>query len=192
MVDYQDLIKSSKKIVAIGETGIDFFHDDKNFAKQKEVFNQHLDLAKEFNLPVIIHARNSRDGKNNAYQEIIKILKERNHSTSSGWQTGVIHCFGGSVSEALEFLKLGFFIGFTGVITFDKAGNLAEVINQLPLDSILIETDAPYLAPNPFRGQRNQPQYVQYVAEKIAEIKKIEYNQVCAATAENAKKLFRV
>lgn len=186
---YRKLIGSSKKIVALGETGFDFYHDDKNIASQTEVFLKHLTLAKEFNLPLILHARNSKDGKLNAYE---KILAEISQPVGQPEIRGVIHCFGGTVEEALAFLKLGFFIGFTGVVTFDKTGRSAEVISNLPLESILIETDSPYLAPVPFRGQRNQPQYVKYVAAKIAEIKGLAYNKIVEQTAENANKLFKL
>ena len=184
---YRQLIEASKKIVAIGETGIDFFHDDKNFEKQKEIFIEHINLAQAFNLPVVIHARNSRDGKKNAYQEIIKVIRDQRSEIR-----GVIHCFGGTKDEAMAFIKLGFCVGFTGVITFDQTEQLAETIDQLSLDSILVETDSPYLAPVPFRGKRNQPQYVRYVVEKIAQIKKIDYNKIAEQTAINTKKLFRV
>ncbi len=184
--EYAALIQSSKKVVAVGETGIDFYHDDNTFEKQKEVFIQHLELAKQFNLPVIIHGRDSKDGKLNAYQAILDVLK-----TQSGIR-GVIHCFGGSTTEALEFNKLGFYVGFTGIITFDKTGKLAEVVKALPLDGILVETDSPYLAPAPHRGQRNQPQYVKLVAEKIAEIKQMTYHEVERQTVANTKKLFGI
>lgn len=182
--DYRDLIDSSKKVVAIGETGLDFYHSDKTIAKQKEVFLKHLNLAKEFDLPVILHSRNSQDGQEDAYEEILKILKQENFTR------GVIHCFGGTAKQALEFLRLGFFVGFTGVVTFDKTGQTAEAIKNLPLDAILIETDCPYLAPKPHRGERNRPQYVEFVAKKIAEIKGEEYNKVVKQTAENAMELF--
>jgi len=192
--DYRSLIKSSKKIVAIGEIGLDFFHSDKNLAGQKKIFIDQLNLAKEFELPVIIHGRNSKDGKQDAYEEILSEL--RKWKAESGNQKseirGVIHCFGGTAKQALEFMNLGLYVGFTGVITFDKTGLTKEAIGNLPLDSILIETDCPYLAPVPFRGQRNQPQYVKYVAEKIAEIKQKEYNKVVEQTARNALNLFKI
>lgn len=181
---YRDLIRSSKKVVAIGETGIDFFHDDSNFEQQKKVFIQHIELAHEFNLPVIMHGRDSRDGSRSAYQAMLKILDEQKVTK------GVIHCFGGTVQDALGFLQRGFYVGFTGIITFDKTGRLAEVIRSLPLDAILVETDSPYLAPEPYRGKRNQPQYVKYVAEKIAEIKGVMVSEVEKQTVLNTKTLF--
>ncbi|MDD2807556.1 MAG: TatD family hydrolase [Patescibacteria group bacterium] len=184
--DYAELVKSSKKVVAIGETGIDFFHTDSNFNRQKEVFINHINLAKEFALPLIVHGRDSRDGTKSAYQEILKILAKQN------FKNGVIHCFGGLITEAEDFLDLGFYVGFTGIITFDKTDKLAEVIKRLPLEAILVETDSPYLAPVPNRGRRNQPQYVKYVAAKIAEIKQLPYNMVETKTVENTKKLFKI
>lgn len=184
--DYDKLIKSSKKVVAVGETGIDFYHDDFTIEKQKEVFSQHLELAKQNNLPVIMHGRDSQDSSKNAYRVMLDILKDQK------LKGGVIHCFGGTVEEALEFNKLGFYVGFTATITFDKTGKLDEVVKAVPLDRILVETDSPYLAPAPYRGKRNQPQYVKYVAEKIAEIRQIDYNKVEQQTVANTKKLFNI
>jgi TatD DNase family protein len=185
-IEYGRLIESSKKVVAIGETGIDFFHNDDTFTKQKEVFIQHLNLAEEHDLPVIMHGRNSKDGTKSAYKEMVKILKDQKV------KGGVIHCFGGSVAEAQGFTDLGFHIGFTGIITFDKTGQLAEVIKSVDLSKILVETDSPYLAPEPNRGKRNQPQYVRYVAEKIAEIRQLSYNKIEKQTSQNTIKLFNL
>lgn len=184
--EYDKLIKSSVKVVAVGETGIDFYHDDFTIDKQKEVFIQHLDLAKQNNLPVIMHGRDSKDGTKKAYQEILKILKIQKV------KGGVIHCFGGTIEEALEFNKLGFHVGFTATITFDKTGQMDAVVKAVPLDMILIETDSPYLAPAPHRGKRNLPQYVKQVAQKIAEIRQIDYNKIEQQTVTNTKKLFNI
>ncbi|MDX9892859.1 MAG: TatD family hydrolase [Patescibacteria group bacterium] len=183
--EYRVLLRHSDKIVALGETGIDFFHDDSNFENQIKVFVKHINLAKEFDRAVIVHSRNSKDGSRNAYEEILKIIKEQ------AFGRGVIHCFGGTVDQAKRFIDQGFFVGFTGIVTFDKTGELAEVIVNLPLESILIETDSPYLAPVPYRGKRNQPQYVDEVAKKIAEIKGIDYNKVVEQTVKNAQQLFK-
>ena len=184
--DYQELISSSKKIVAVGEIGLDFFHAADNLAAQKQLLIGQLRLAQTNNLPVIIHARNSRDGRPDAYEEILKILKQEKT------KNGVIHCFGGNVRQAKEFLSLGFYVGFTGIITFDKTGQLAEVVKNLPLAAILIETDCPYLAPAPHRGERNRPEYVKFTAEKIAEIQGRTYNEVVSQTAKNALNLFKI
>lgn len=185
--DYAKLIEFSKKVVAVGETGIDFFHNDDTFDKQKEVFLQHIELAKKYDLPLIMHGRDSKDGSRSAYQAMLEIL-----STADFHNSGVIHCFGGNVEDALGFLKLGFYVGFTGIITFDKTGKSEEVLKNLPLDSILIETDSPYLAPEPYRGKRNQPQYVKHVAEKIAAVKGFTYEEVEKMTFENATRLFNL
>ena len=181
---YQSLVASSKKVVAIGETGVDFFHSDHNFAKQKEIFIEQINLARKNNLALIVHGRNSRDGSQNAYQAILEILKQTKASR------GVIHCFGGTKEEDQSFIDLGFFVGFTGIVTFKNAKELQAVAARLPLEKILIETDSPYLAPEPFRSQPNQPKYVKYVAEKIAALKDISYQAVAETTSQNAIKLF--
>jgi len=186
--NYRDLIRSSKKVVAIGETGLDFFHSDKNIDNQKKAFIKHLKLAQEFSLPVILHARNSKDGQFDAYEEILsEIERSRDREIR-----GVIHCFGGTTKQAKAFLELGFFIGFTGIVTFDKTGQLEEVIKVLPLEAILIETDCPYLAPEPKRGERNRPEYVRLVAEKIAKIRGLSYNEIEKQTVKNAINLFNL
>ncbi|MFA6322365.1 MAG: TatD family hydrolase [Candidatus Buchananbacteria bacterium] len=184
--DYRQLIKQSKKVVAIGETGLDFFHEPENIKKQQETFIEHINLAKEFDLPLILHSRNSKNGQLDAYDEILKIIKKENY------KKGVIHCFSGTLTQALAFVEQGLMVGFTGIITFDKTGNLAEVAKRLPLSSILIETDCPYLAPEPHRGERNEPAYVQFTAEKIAKIKEIDYNEIAEKTAQNAINLFKL
>jgi TatD DNase family protein len=195
--DYQKLIDDNGgKVVAMGETGFDYFHLDMSFAKgaksvaeikdkQKKVFLQHLELAKKNNLAVIVHGRN---GKNepNAYQDIYNLLK------TYGYTRGVVHCFGGNLSEAKQLVDLGFYIGITGIITFDKTGTLEEIIREIPLEQILIETDAPYLAPEPYRGKRNEPLYVKYVAEKIAQIKEKSVEDIIEITGDNAKSLFNL
>jgi TatD DNase family protein len=184
--NYRDLVKRSKKIVAIGESGLDFFHNPQNIDNQKKAFIKHLDLAKEFDLPIILHSRNSRDGQKNAYREILKILKQEKIDR------GVIHCYGGTLEEAKEFLDLGFYIGFTGVVTFPKTEQLAEIVKATPLEKILVETDCPFLTPQPYRGKRNLPQYVKFVAEKVAEIREMDYNKIEKQTFENTTKLFNL
>ncbi len=197
VVAYQQLIdKNSDKIVAMGETGFDYFHLDMAFAKgaksveeikakQKKVFLQHIELAQKNNLAVIVHGRNGQD-EPGAYQDIVSLLKE------SGQKRGVVHCFGGNLEQAKQLVDLGFYIGMTGIVTFDKTGVLEEIIKSIPLTSILIETDAPYLCPVPHRGKRNEPLYVEYVAEKIAQILNKEKKEIIEITASNAKKLFNI
>lgn len=181
---YADLIQSSPKVVAIGETGIDFFHSKINLAKQREVFVQQINLAKEYDKALIIHSRNSQDGKLLAYPEILGIVKKEKVKRA------VVHCFGGTVKDAEAFLALGFYIGFTGIVTFKNATVIQEIAKTMPLERLLVETDAPYLAPEPYRGDRNKPQYVRYVAEKVAELRGISYNEVVTQTSKNTINLF--
>lgn len=194
--DYQKLIDGNKdKIVAMGETGFDYYHSDEVLAKgaksveeirdkQTMVFLSHIELAKANNLALIVHGRNNQ--QNNAYQDIYQTLKE------SGFSRGVVHCFGGSLSEAKLLVDLGFYLGFTGILTFDKTGVVAEIAKWLPLEQVLIETDAPYLTPVPMRGKRNEPIYVRHVAEKLAEIKGKSVEEIIEITGNNAIQLFNL
>lgn len=182
---YADLVKSSKKIVAVGETGIDFYHSTKYFEIQKDAFLKHIRLAQEYDVALVIHGRNSKDGTMNCYKEILEIVKKEKVARA------VVHCFLGSSEDARVFLDLGFYIGVTGIVTFSSAKDLQKTVKEvIPLEQLFIETDCPYLAPEPFRGKRNQPQYVEYVARKVAELKNEEYEKVAQITFENAKKLF--
>lgn len=188
---YRSLAKHSK-VVAIGECGLDYFRiKEKNNAveireKQEKTFRGHLDLADELDLPVIIHCRE-------AHTESLRILKEYIEAGRLR-RRGVTHCFTGTKAEAADYLSLGFFIGFTGVITFPPKKNqkedLAEVVRTVPLDRLLIETDAPLLAPIPHRGKQNEPAFVKYVAQKVAELKQISFDEVAETTTKNAKILF--
>ena len=155
-------IKSNDKIVAIGEIGLDYYWDE-NPPKdiQKEVFRKQMTLAKELGFPVIIHDRD-------AHQDTLEIMKEFPEVT------GVVHCFSGSVEFAKECIKLGYYIGVTGVVTFKNAKKVIEVIKEIPLDKILVETDCPYMAPEPNRGKRNKSDYIEYIITQIAEIKEID------------------
>lgn len=178
------------QVVAIGETGLDYFRLSGDIAavkvKQREYFLRHLSLARDRQLPVILHCRGQADDPLAAYDEILDILRQQPAS-------GVIHCFGANWPVAEKFLSLGFYIGFTGIITFGKkAGALELVAKNTPLDRILIETDCPYLAPEPHRGERNEPIYVELVAQKIAEFKRLPVSQVIEQTGENAINLFNI
>lgn len=165
-----------KKVIAIGEIGLDYYWNKDNKEKQKEGFIKQIELAKELNLPVIVHDRD-------AHGDTLQILKEYRPK-------GVLHCFSGSVEMAEEVIKLGMYIGVGGVITFKNAKNLPEVINAVPMDKILLETDAPYLAPEPFRGKRNDSSLIPFIAEKIGDIKGISKEEVLKITKENAYSLF--
>lgn len=169
-----------EKIVAIGEIGLDYHYDNTNKEDQLKYFIDQLNLANEVNLPVVVH---SRDAQKDTL-DTLKNIKINNN--------GVIHCFSGSLESAKEFLKLGYYLGFDGPITFKNAKNALEVLEYMPLDKILIETDAPYLTPTPFRGERNNSMYLTYVINKIAEIKKIPPEEVANITMNNAKILFKI
>ena len=173
-------LASHKKVVAIGEIGLDYHYDNTNKEDQLKYFTEQLHLANDVNLPVVIH---SRDAQKDTL-DTLKSIKINNN--------GVIHCFSGSLESAKEFLKLGYYLGFDGPITFKNAKNALEVLEYIPLDKILIETDAPYLTPIPFRGERNNSMYLTYVINKIAEIRKISPEEVANITMNNAKTLFKI
>lgn len=172
-----------EKVIAIGETGIDLYRDI-DIAKQEEVFRQHIKIAKEVKKPLILHSRASKRDSDDSYKKLLDIVSREQ-------VRGVLHCFSGSLEMAEKFLDLGFYISFTGIITF-KNSSLDDVIRAVPLDRVLVETDAPYLAPEPFRGKNNYPYYVEYVARKIAELKGMPFEDVAKKTTENAIKLFCV
>ncbi len=173
-----DLLAKEKKVVAIGEIGLDYYYDFSTPETQKTVFEQQLQIAKENKLPVIVHNRESDD-------DLIEILKKEQDGTLNA----VLHCFSSSVSFLEKALDLGFHISFTGNITFKKS-NLIEVVKKTPIDKLMLETDAPYMTPVPHRGTRNIPDNVKLVAEKIAEIKEISIDEVISMTSKTAKKFF--
>lgn len=179
--DLSTLEEMSKyeKVVAIGEIGLDYYYDFSPKDIQRKWFIEQLELAKKVDLPVIIHSRD-------ACQETFEIIRE------SGIKKGVIHCFSGSKEMAKEYVKMGFYIGIGGSLTFKNARKTVEVVEEIPITSILIETDAPYLTPVPYRGRRNDSSYLIHVVEKIAEIKAITSEEVSKVTTENAKKLFNI
>ena len=167
-----------RKFAAVGETGLDFYWDKTFTAQQYTAFRTQVGWAKKYNIPVVIHSRQSTP-------ECIDVIKEM-HDTSL---TGIFHCFGGSLEEAQQITELGFHLGIGGVLTYKNSG-LAGVIEKLPLDNIVVETDAPYLTPVPFRGKRNESAYLKYVVQKIAELKNISIEEVAEITTANANKLF--
>ena len=167
-----------EKVVAYGEIGLDFFRNLSPRQVQLDRFGEQLDLAEEIGLPVIIHDRA-------AHQETLEMLGAR-----PGKLGGVIHCFSGDRTMAKQCLDLGFAISVPGTVTFDKAEELQRVVEYVPLEYLLVETDAPYLAPQPYRGKRNEPAYVAKTAAKIAELKGLSYEEVACRTAENARALF--
>ncbi len=169
------------KVVAIGEMGLDYHWDKSPKHIQKDVFRRQIRLAKKVKLPIVIHNRD-------ATQDIIDILKEEKAEEIGG----IMHCFSGSAETALECVKMNFYISLGGPVTFKNAKKPKEVAKEVPLDKLLIETDCPYLAPHPYRGKRNEPSYVKRVAEEIAELKNLSYEEVASITMENAKKVFQI
>jgi len=178
-------LAQNKKVKAIGETGLDFYHNQKTISRQKEVFLAHAKIAQKLNKPLILHCRPSKQDSSDAYLELYTLVKK--HQINKG----VLHCYVGDSTMAQKFVNLGFYISFTGIITYKNAGPaLMETVKQTPLNRILLETDCPYLSPEPKRTSRNLPVNVKYIGQKVAEIKKINYNKVIKTTDYNASKLF--
>jgi len=179
-------------VVAIGEVGIDYFHQPDNVSleefknRQHWAFLKQLELAKKLNLPVILHCRSAKDDPGLAYLDMLAVVKE------SGYTRAVVHCFSSDWEIAKKFLDIGCLLSFTGIITYPKTLPLAEVVKKAPLDRIMVETDAPYLAPQLVRGQRNEPRFVRYVADRVAEIKNLDYSAVETATTQTAIKFFNL
>ncbi len=174
--DFIKEMSKHEKCVAVGEIGFDYYFDPTSAEKQKQVFEKQLILSKELNLPVIVHDRD-------AHADTLELLKKHRPK-------GVVHCFSGSPETAREIVSLGMYIGIGGVITFKNAKRLPEVAKELPLDRILLETDCPYLAPEPFRGKLCNSAMIEYTAKRLAEIRNISYEEVLEATFENAMNLF--
>lgn len=169
---------TKRKFVAIGEIGLDFYWDKTFTAEQYTAFRQQIELALQYQLPIVIHTRN-------AMAETINVVKEY----AGRGLKGIFHCFGGTQEDAAAIISMGFYLGIGGVLTYKNAG-LAQVLEKIDLQHLVLETDAPYLTPVPFRGKRNESSYLKYVAEKIAEIKKCTVEEVAEVTTANAKKIF--
>lgn len=176
------LLKQSPHVIAWGEIGLDFHYDNSPRPVQMEVFRRQLSLARAANLPVIVHTREAED-------ETIEIIE-------SEWMgcdlPGIMHCFSGSLALAEKAIKLGFFISFSGIVTFKKADDLRIVAKQVPLDRLLIETDCPFLTPIPFRGKRNEPAYVVEVARCLAGLRELSLQEIGSITTENFRSLFKL
>jgi len=169
------------KVIAVGETGLDYYYNHSPREVQREVFTQFIHLAGEKQLPLVVH---ERDGA----QEAAELLREE----GNGKVQGVIHCFTGDYDAARAYLDLGFYLSFTGIITFKNAGALREVVRIVPLDKMFVETDSPYLTPVPHRGKRNEPAYVRFVAASIASVKGLSIEEVARVTTNNVRTLFRI
>ena len=177
--EYRKLCKLSDKVKAVGEIGLDYHYEDIPREIQQKAFRMQMELARELDLPVIVHEREAHD-------DGMAIVKE------FPTVKGVFHCYSGSAEMARQLVDLGWYIGFTGVLTFKNARKAVETAASIPLDRILLETDCPYMAPDPFRGKRNHPGYLYRMAEKLAEIRGIHVEEVQAATTANGKRLYRI
>lgn len=180
LMELQALAKENK-VVAWGEIGLDFFKNRSQREKQIEIFKAQLEIANNIDFPVIIHNRD-------ADKEILEILNSYKNFTHKG----IIHCFSSDYKTALDFIDLGFHISIPGIVTFKNADKLKEVARRIPLDRLLVETDAPFLAPVPRRGKRNEPLFVIYTAKMIAELRGMEFEELAAVTTANCKNLFNI
>ena len=179
-----NLARSSKKIIGIGETGLDFYYDKekKKSAIQIDMFEKHIELGEKTHKPVIVHTRSA----DKETLEVIKKIKNRKEIDF------VIHCFTGNPNFCHKLLDLGCYISFSGIITFNKVEEICKAVEIVPLDKLLVETDSPYLSPIPFRGKKNYPSNVKFVAEKIAQIKKISFEEIALSTSKNFNKIFSI
>ena len=179
LAEYRRLVAENTKIKAIGEIGLDYHYEDIPREIQLKAFRMQMALARELNLPVIVHERD-------AHEDGMKVVDEFPEVT------GVFHCYSGSAEMAKELVKRGWYIGFTGVLTFKNARKAVEVANAIPIDRIVLETDCPYMSPEPFRGRRNDPGKLYRMAEKLAEIRGLTLEEIHAITVENGKRLYRI
>lgn len=177
--DIREFAKN-KKVVSIGEIGLDYYWDKSFVDKQKDIFIKQVKLANELGFPIEIHDRE-------AHKDVFDILVEYNKTSDV-----VFHCFSGSVEFARECLKQGWYLALGGVVTFKNAVKTKEVAKDVPLDRLMLETDSPYLTPVPFRGKENQPAYVRYVAEEIAKLREVDVEEIIEATTKNAEKVFGI
>ncbi len=180
--DYEQLAvwSSLPKVVAIGEIGLDYYYDMSPRDVQQQVFVRHIDVARQMGKPIIIHDRD-------AHGDVMTILKKEAKGL-----TGVLHCFSGSLEMAKEVIKMGFYISFAGPVTYAKDGRLKEVAATVPLERILVETDCPYLTPQPYRGRRNEPAHVRFTAEEVARVRGMDFAALAEAATANTKRLFGI
>ena len=177
--EYRKLCKLSPKIKAIGEIGLDYHYEDIPREIQLKAFRSQMELARELNLPVIVHEREAHEDGMAVVRDFPEV-------------TGVFHCYSGSAEMARQLVDRGLYIGFTGVLTFKNARKAVEVASSIPLERIVLETDCPYMAPEPFRGKRNHPGYLYRMAEKLAEIRGLSMEEIQTITEENGKRLYRI
>ena len=179
IAEYEKLCKLSTKVKAIGEIGLDYHYEDIPRQLQQKAFLMQLELARKLDLPVIVHERD-------AHEDGMAIIKD------FPTVKGVFHCYSGSAEMARQLVELGWYIGFTGVLTFKNARKAIETAASIPLERIVLETDCPYMAPEPFRGKRNDPGYLYRMAEKLAEIRGVSVEEIHRITTENGKRLYRI
>jgi TatD DNase family protein len=173
-------LAANPRVVAIGETGLDYYYDHSPREVQRRAFGRFIEMARQTELPIVVHERD-------AARDVADLLR----SEGAGNIRGVIHCFTGNYEAAREYLDLGFYLSFTGIITFKNAEPLREVVRKVPLQRMFVETDSPYLTPVPHRGKRNEPAYVRFVADLVAKIKTVSLEEVARTTTSNVKELFR-
>lgn len=181
-------------VVAIGEIGLDYYRDRAPRDLQREVLERQLQVAQDLKLPLVIHVRNADRDDRSCIIDVLQTLQtwqEERHMESHSDRLGVLHSFSGNAQEARRAVELGFYVGITGPVTFKNAHTMREVVSSVPLRRLLIETDGPFLTPHPHRGQRNEPAYVQHVAQRIAEVKGVSARAVAQSTTENADRLFQ-
>lgn len=177
--DRFEALASQDNVIALGETGLDYYYQQDNLEQQQANFKEHIRLGRKLNKPIIVHTRNAR-------QDTLRILKDEHvHS-------GVLHCFTEDIDTAKQLLNIGFYISFSGIITFKNAESLREVARYVPMDRILVETDSPYLAPVPYRGKENQPAYVREVADYLAVLKGVSIDEIARQTTNNFCQLFNL
>ena len=179
LAEYRALVRDNPKVKAIGEIGLDYHYEDIPREIQLKAFRMQMELARELELPVIVHEREAHDDGMRVVHDFPDV-------------TGVFHCYSGSAEMARQLVDLGWYIGFTGVLTFKNARKAIEVASSIPLDRIVLETDCPYMSPDPFRGHRNDPGRLYRMAEKLAEIRGMTVEEIHAITTENGKQLYRI
>ena len=177
--EYRALVRNNPKVKAIGEIGLDYHYEDIPREIQLKAFRMQMELAKELDLPAIVHEREAHDDGMRIVHEFPEV-------------TGVFHCYSGSAEMARQLVDLGWYIGFTGVLTFKNARKAVETAQSIPLDRIVLETDCPYMAPVPHRGKRNDPGYLCYMAQKLAEVRGLPLEEIHRITVENGKRLYRI
>src|SRR5919108_1258482 len=174
-------LTAKPKVVAVGETGLDFYYNHSPHEVQRKIFARFIQMACETGLPLVVHERD-------AFNDTAELLRNE----GGGQVRGVVHCFTGDYQAAQKYLDLGFYLSFTGIITFKNAEPLRDVVRAVPLEKMFVETDSPYLTPVPHRGKRNEPAYVHFIAETIAKVKGLSFEEVARVTTHNVRELFRI